>query len=53
MEHDHMIEAFATNGSDHSFPGRRKSAREFVNLHAGKIVDAIIRAIIPQTDGLR
>jgi hypothetical protein len=24
-----------------------------VNLHAGKIVDATIRAIIPQTDGLR
>jgi hypothetical protein len=24
-----------------------------VNLHAGKIVDATIRAIIPQADGLR
>jgi hypothetical protein len=38
----------------------RKPEREFrvgekvrVNLHAGKIVDATIRAIIPQTDGLR
>jgi hypothetical protein len=38
----------------------KKPEREFrvgekvrVNLHAGKIVDATIRAIIPQTDGLR
>jgi hypothetical protein len=29
------------------------SARKCVNLRAGKIVDATIRAIIPQTDGLR
>jgi hypothetical protein len=38
----------------------KKPEREFsvgekarINLHAGKIVDATIRAIIPQTDGLR
>ena len=40
-------------------PSKRRE-REFrggekvrVNLRAGKIVDATIRAIIPQTDGLR
>jgi transcription antitermination factor NusG len=47
------------NGISPPMPSK-KPEREFyvgekvrVNLHAGKIVDATIRAIIPQTDGLR
>jgi transcription antitermination factor NusG len=41
-------------------PVPKKPERQFnvgdkirVNMHAGKIVDAVVRAIIPETDGLR
>ena len=41
-------------------PKKAKPERQFnvgdkirVNMHAGKIVDAVVKAVIPQTDGLR
>jgi hypothetical protein len=58
--HQEIIsDALMKNGISPPMPSK-KPEREFyvgekvrVNLHAGKIVDATIRAIIPQTDGLR
>ena len=47
MEHDHMIEAFATNGSDHpldigSLPRRARCRQDFANAHVSHVFSEVI-----------
>ena len=47
MEHDHMIEAFATNGSDHpldigSLPRRARCRQHFANAHVSHVFSEVI-----------
>src|SRR2546430_14312675 len=47
MEHDHMIEAFATNGSVHpldigSLPRRARCRQDFANAHVSHVFSEVI-----------
>ena len=47
MEHDHMIEAFATNGTDHpldvgSLPRRARCRRDFANARVSHVFSEVI-----------
>src|SRR5204862_97171 len=47
MEHDHMIEAFATNGADHpldigSLPRRARCRQDFANAHVSQVFSEVI-----------
>src|SRR3979490_1061441 len=47
MEHDHMIEAFATNASDHpldmgSLPRRARCRQHFANAHVSHVFSEVI-----------
>ena len=47
MEHDHMIEAFATNGSDHpldigSLPRRARCRQDFANAQVSHVFSEVI-----------
>ena len=47
MEHDHMIEAFATNGANHpldigSLPRRARCRQDFANAHVSHVFSEVI-----------
>jgi hypothetical protein len=47
MEHDHMIEAFATNGANHpldigSLPRRARCRQDFANAHGSHVFSEVI-----------
>ena len=47
MEHDHMIEAFATNGANHpldigSLPRRARCRQDFANAHVSQVFSEVI-----------
>src|SRR5438045_9279000 len=47
MEHDHMIEAFATNGANHpldvgSPPRRARCRQDFANAHVSHVFSEVI-----------
>jgi hypothetical protein len=47
MEHDHMIEAFATNGANHpldigSLPRRARCRQDFANAHVSHVFSELI-----------
>src|SRR5271163_1182059 len=56
MEHDHMIEAFATNGANHpldigSLPRRARCRQDFANAHVSHLLSEVIakdRIAVPQ-----
>src|SRR6267143_2044518 len=47
VEHDHMIEAFATNGANHpldvgSLPRRARCRQDFANVHVSHVFSEVI-----------